>query len=194
MSDELTVTAEPLDEARCKFILSRPIHDGAVRRFGSVEAAEGFPVVQAVLSVPGICEVVVSGHVLTALRDSSRSWEELTEAVTYAIATAGAAGPPPPAEPAPDDDTIYHLASRLIEREINPAVARHGGRIELIDVQDATVVLRMLGGCQGCGMAAVTLKQGIEGSLRRVIPGLHGIRDVTDHASGANPYFSAAKK
>ena len=93
-----------------------------------------------------------------------------------------------------DDDAIFRAAARLIEREINPAVASHGGRIELIDVQDATVVLRMLGGCQGCGMASVTLKQGIEGTLRQAIPGLRGIADITDHASGTNPYFAAAKK
>ena len=92
-----------------------------------------------------------------------------------------------------DDDTMYRVASSLIEREINPAVARHGGKIDLIDVQDATVVLRMLGGCQGCGMAAVTLKQGIETTLRQAIPGLRGISDITDHASGTNPYFAAKK-
>lgn len=96
--------------------------------------------------------------------------------------------------PPVDDDAMYHVASRLIERDINPAVARHGGKIELIDVQDATVVVRMLGGCQGCGQASVTLRQGIEGTLRQAIPGLKGISDITDHASGTNPYFAPAKQ
>jgi Fe-S cluster biogenesis protein NfuA len=50
-------------------------------------------------------------------------------------------------------------------------------------------VVRMMGGCQGCGMANVTLRQGIEAQLKRLIPGLRGLRDVTDHASGENPYF-----
>jgi len=77
---------------------------------------------------------------------------------------------------------------------VNPMVARHGGRVELIDVQDAVVMLRMGGGCQGCGMADVTLRQGIEAMLNRHIPEVKGIVDITDHGSGANPYFAAAKK
>ena len=88
-----------------------------------------------------------------------------------------------------DDDQIFVIAQGLLERDINPSVAKHGGRVELIDVQSGTAVLRMLGGCQGCGMASVTLKQGVESALRQ-IPGLSGIRDVTDHTAGTNPYFA----
>ena len=55
----------------------------------------------------------------------------------------------------------------------------------LIDVDDATVIVRMMGGCQGCGMADVTLRQGIESSLKRVLPSLKGIKDITDHASAS---------
>ncbi|MGH7657306.1 MAG: NifU family protein [Gemmatimonadales bacterium] len=87
------------------------------------------------------------------------------------------------------DDAIFDLVSDIIERQINPGVAQHGGRVELVDVQDATVHLRMMGGCQGCGMASVTLRQGIEASLKRSIPELRGIRDITDHTSGTNPYY-----
>ena len=84
--------------------------------------------------------------------------------------------------------------SQLFDEEVNPMVARHGGRVELIDVQDAVVMLRMGGGCQGCGMADVTLRQGIEGMLAQHIPEIRGIVDITDHTSGANPYFQASKK
>lgn len=88
------------------------------------------------------------------------------------------------------DDAIFALVSDVFQREINPAVARHGGQVELIDVQDRTIVVRMKGGCQGCGMATVTLRQGIEASLRRLVPGLNGIRDITDHTAGTNPYYA----
>lgn len=87
------------------------------------------------------------------------------------------------------DDAIYDMVADIFEHQINPGVATHGGRVELIDVQDGTVYLRMMGGCQGCGMASVTLRQGIETSLRRRIPQLQGIRDITDHASGTSPYY-----
>jgi Fe/S biogenesis protein NfuA len=69
-------------------------------------------------------------------------------------------------------------------------VASHGGKIELIDVQDATVLVRLMGGCHGCGMAAVTLRQGVEKALKQAIPGIKGIRDITDHDSGTNPYYA----
>ena len=90
-----------------------------------------------------------------------------------------------------DDDAIYELVSTLFREQVNPAVAKHGGQVELIDVQDRTVVVRMKGGCQGCGMATVTLRQGIEASLRRMIPGLAGIRDLTDHSAGTKPYYAS---
>jgi Fe-S cluster biogenesis protein NfuA len=100
------------------------------------------------------------------------------------LAPQGPAGTPP------DDDAIYQLVSEVFREQINPQVAKHGGQVELIDVQDRTVVVRMKGGCQGCGMATVTLRQGIEASLRRMLPGLAGIRDITDHSAGTKPYYA----
>ncbi len=93
-----------------------------------------------------------------------------------------------------DDDTIFEKVDALFESEINPAVAQHGGKIELIDVQDATIIVRMMGGCQGCGMATVTLRQGIEESLKRLVPDVKGIEDITDHSAGTNPYIAAGTK
>jgi Fe/S biogenesis protein NfuA len=92
--------------------------------------------------------------------------------------------------PAVSDDAIYDVVDRLFREEINPMVARHGGKVELLDVQEATVVVRMMGGCQGCGMATVTLRQGIETALRQAVPGVRGIKDITDHSSGKNPYYA----
>jgi len=81
----------------------------------------------------------------------------------------------------------------LIDTMINPAVAGHGGYVELIDVQDKRVYLQMGGGCQGCGAADITLKAGIERLLREEIPEIVEILDTTDHASGTNPYYAAGK-
>src|SRR3954465_13826018 len=98
--------------------------------------------------------------------------------------TPAAAGAPQ------DDDSIYTLLGRLFREQINPAVAKHGGQVELIDVQDRTVIVRMKGGCQGCGMATVTLRQGIEATLKKMIPGLAVIRDIPDHSAGTKPYYT----
>ena len=82
---------------------------------------------------------------------------------------------------------------KVLDERVNPAVAGHGGHIALIDVQGARVYVRLEGGCQGCGMAGVTLKQGIENEIKRHVPQIEEILDVTDHASGTNPYFQPGK-
>ena len=96
-----------------------------------------------------------------------------------------------------DVDLTGPLAQRvneIIEHQINPAIASHGGRAELVAVEQPVAYVRLGGGCQGCGMAAVTLHQGIEVAIRDNIPEIEQVVDVTDHASGENPYFEAAKK
>jgi Fe/S biogenesis protein NfuA len=82
----------------------------------------------------------------------------------------------------------------MIDYQINPAVAGHGGFIEFVDFKDGVVYLRMGGGCQGCGMALMTLKQGIERMLREEIPEIRQIVDVTEHGEGANPYYQPPAK
>ncbi len=97
----------------------------------------------------------------------------------------------------PTGDLTSELAQRIIavlESEVNPSIAAHGGRADLVAVEEATAYLRLSGGCQGCGLARVTLSQGIEVALRDAVPELVSVVDVTDHASGTNPYFESAKK
>lgn len=193
------LTAEPIDAQRCKFILNRAIHARGVRKFTSAAEAGDSPVAQAILEVPGVCEVVVSGNMVTAVQDGSRPWDALEPQIRYAVeATLRQLAPSAPSSASPDaarnDDDLFDVISRIFDAQINPMVAQHGGKVELIDVQDATVVVRMMGGCQGCGMATVTLRQGIEAALRREFPSLKGIKDITDHAAGTSPYFAAGSK
>ena len=81
----------------------------------------------------------------------------------------------------------------LIDSMINPAVAGHGGFVELIDVQDNRVYLQMGGGCQGCGAADITLKSGIERLIKEEIPEVTEVLDTTGHGSGQNPYYTPGK-
>lgn len=83
--------------------------------------------------------------------------------------------------------------SKLLDEQINPAVAAHGGHISLIDLKGDTAYIRLEGGCQGCGMADVTLKQGVETAIKQAVPTITTVLDVTDHAGGNNPYFQPAK-
>ena len=87
------------------------------------------------------------------------------------------------------DGELAEKVAQVIETHINPAVAMHGGRVKLVDVRDNTVYVQLAGGCQGCGMAAVTLKHGIERMLREAFPEIEDVIDVTDHLSGSSPYY-----
>jgi Fe/S biogenesis protein NfuA len=92
-----------------------------------------------------------------------------------------------------EEKGLRDRVQELIDTSINPAVAGHGGYIELLDVKDNTVYLRMGGGCQGCGAADVTLKAGIERMIFEEVPEVTEVLDVTDHASGTNPYYAPSK-
>lgn len=82
---------------------------------------------------------------------------------------------------------------QVLEEQINPGVAQHGGRVSLVDIREKVVYLRMGGGCQGCGLAGVTLTQGIKRALREAVPEIEGVEDVTDHSAGDNPYYDPAE-
>ncbi len=86
-------------------------------------------------------------------------------------------------------DELLDRVDEIFREQVNPAIASHGGRVDLIDIEDGVVVVRMMGGCQGCGMANATLRNGIEATLKRHIPEITGVRDITDHASGTSPYY-----
>ena len=201
---EIRITAEPIDNSRCKFLVSEPLHAGGVRRFASRDEARGSPLAEAIFAIPGadVAEIIVSGNLVTVVKQGAAPWPVVGKAVGQAIRAALAGdGPAITAKPAPaagagsaTDDALYERVANLFDREVNPMVARHGGRVELIDVQDAVVMVRMAGGCQGCGMADVTLRQGIEAMLQQHVPEVRGVVDITDHTAGSNPYFASAKK
>jgi Fe/S biogenesis protein NfuA len=89
---------------------------------------------------------------------------------------------------------VAERVARVLDEQINPAIASHGGSAELVAVQDGAAYLRLGGGCVGCGMVAVTLTQGIEGAILAAVPEVRRIVDVTDHAAGTNPYYEPAAK
>ena len=205
MSEQIRITAEPIDNQRCKFVLSVPALEGGVRRFASADDAKGSPLAEAIFAIPGlgVSELIVSGNIVTVVKQAPTPWQAVGRAVGSAIRSALAADVPavtPATRPATadssavNDDALYEQVSKVFDEQVNPMVARHGGRVELIDVQDGVVMLRMGGGCQGCGMADVTLRQGIEGMLGKLVPDVRGIVDITDHTTGSNPYFQASKK
>ena len=92
------------------------------------------------------------------------------------------------------DNPKAQKIQELIDERINPAVAAHGGQIELLNVEDDAIYIHMGGGCQGCGMANATLKHGIEAMIQEEFPEIKQVIDTTDHASGTNPYYASGDR
>jgi len=77
----------------------------------------------------------------------------------------------------------------VLDAQVNPAVSSHGGEIVLVDVQGTEIFIEMAGGCQGCALSRMTLKQGVERMVRQAVPEVTAVHDVTDHGSGENPFY-----
>lgn len=91
--------------------------------------------------------------------------------------------------PEPPTGDIADRVRAVLDSQVNPAIAAHGGVISLVDVQEQDIYVEMSGGCQGCALSRMTLRQGVERMLREAVPELAGVHDVTDHESGENPYL-----
>ena len=89
------------------------------------------------------------------------------------------------------EGTVEQRVRQVVDLYVNPAIAAHRGSCEVVGVESDAVLVRLGGGCTGCGMAAVTLRQGIEAAIRSSVPEIARVVDVTDHASGTNPFYAA---
>jgi Fe/S biogenesis protein NfuA len=164
----------------------------------------------------GDLAIVVAGSSVAKLRGATIDWSEDPLHTGFVVLTpnkpppppvflptlpmspgAGQAVPGPPLTPGIDSnldtDVARHVVA-VLDEEVNPSIASHGGHAELAGVEGSTAYLRLGGGCVGCGMATVTLSQGIEVAITQAVPEIDRVVDVTDHASGTNPYFEQAKK
>jgi Fe/S biogenesis protein NfuA len=89
------------------------------------------------------------------------------------------------------EDATAAAVAMVIAKQINPGIKAHGGTINLVDVKEDVAYITMNGGCQGCGMAAVTLKLGIDRMIREAVPSIREVVDTTEHTQGKNPFFAA---
>lgn len=91
------------------------------------------------------------------------------------------------------EDPTAQRVQDVLDRQVNPGVASHGGHVALVNVEGDAAYIRLGGGCQGCGAADVTLRQGIEGAILSAVPELKRVLDATDHAAGTNPYYAPSE-
>ena len=197
MADEIRITGEPSSSGdRCRFLVDRPVLPDASAYFEDRDAAaRTSPLASELLGIPGVVSVLISDNVVTVNTAHPVDWPAL--GIGNVIRKHLRNGEPGVSadyfEGLPSEGDLKWAIGDLLEREINPAVAQHGGWVELIDVRKNNVFLRLGGGCQGCGAADVTLKQGIERAIRALAPAVGEILDTTDHAAGRNPYYSPSK-
>jgi Fe-S cluster biogenesis protein NfuA len=196
MGSDIQISGEPSSQGdRCKYTVDRPLLPDASAYFGDAGGAAGSPLARELLSIAGVESVLIADNVLTVTASYAVDWQAL--AIGNVIRKHLTSGSPIVGseyfEDLPSEGDLKWAISDLLNREINPAVASHGGFVELIDIKKNNVFIRMGGGCQGCGAADVTLRQGIEKAIRSLVPRVGEILDTTDHAAGRNPYYSPSK-
>lgn len=191
---DIKITAQLFpDPDVCIFRVDRPVFPGGAFDCKNKETAAGSPLLEALFNLKGIREVFVTGDSITISKDTDEEWQVLGREVGRTIRELINSGQPLMAEdlkqPVPSDEEIKKIVDEMFENEINPAIASHGGFVECVAVKNGQVMLRLAGGCQGCASSSMTLRYGIERSIRDRIPGVGEVVDVTDHSAGVNPYY-----
>lgn len=196
-SDEILIKAEPsLKGDQCKFMVNRNLFAGHSWWFPDFESAAGSPLAEALFGIDDVETVLVHESTLTITRrdKSQADWRPLAREAGTVIRRTLQSGSVSIAEKIvrdmPPEDQIRAKVQEVIDMEVNPGVAGHGGRITLLEVKGNTVTIQMGGGCQGCSAADLTLKAGIHTSFRKALPAVGAILDETDHEAGLNPYYS----
>ncbi len=194
----ITIRAETsvADPDSCKFTVSKMVHPGGPFFFDTPERAAGSPLIERLFALTGVAHVLVAGNVVTIGKNESASWDGLRAEIGAVIRTQLLTGvraileAPQSAPPGKrNDDQIREVVQDLLDRETNPSIASHGGKISIVRLEDRKLYIKMSGGCQGCAASQVTLRQGFELMVRRVAPEIIDIIDATDHASGTKPFY-----
>lgn len=193
MSEELQIEAQPSDQ-NCTFTVSEPVYPGGSFFFNNAHIAENSPLPSQILSLQPIQSVLISEDTIEVTKTGHIDWRPLAAQIG-AIIRAAMDGNSPPIDPElastlPPSAEIQSSINGILESDINPSLASHGGYVELLEVKRNDVYVRMGGGCQGCSSASATLRQGVEQLIRERVPAVGAIFDTTDHAAGRNPYYT----
>jgi Fe/S biogenesis protein NfuA len=174
--------AHPAPEDRCLYARVSAVCDG---EYQTALSLEPLSIAQPgdVRGRAGDLHVVVAQGSAERLRGATVDWWEGPNEQGFVVDN--------PNHPTLDDE-LQERVRDVIERDVNPGIALHGGRADLVAVEGRTAYVRLSGGCQGCGMASATLTQGIEATLTETVPEIADVVDVTDHAAGTNPYYAPA--
>ena len=151
--------------------------------------------VRVAAAADGIVTLEVTGSPGAVFPLASRIEAQIRAAVpgitTVRLVTPGAG---PSGSPPDGGGNLAEAVRRVLDAEVNPAIAAHHGHVTVASAGQGWIRIRLEGGCQGCSLAEVTVRQGIEPLLRARLPAMTGVIDVTDHEAGTEPFFSAEKR
>jgi len=195
VSDNIKITME-VDRRNpnlCRFTSDRTLYVGTRTVNGKLEA-RGLPLAEKLMNTPGVEKIQLIGHLLVVTRTAGREWNDLGPEIHSILTSYLISGQALTPDDVQDQMMLIGRNTKekvqyLLDTQINPGVAEHGGSVQVVDVKDGGVYVRLHGGCQGCGAADFTLKQGIETIVKRAVPEIQQIIDVTNHGAGMNPYY-----
>jgi Fe/S biogenesis protein NfuA len=155
-------------------------------KFIGREDAEGNDIIQGLDRF----EFLFAPDVADKIRGAKVDFDEGRYAAGFNIEYPEGSNLPSHAQPGKEwDDPVAQKVQTVIDQYINPGIAGHGGWVALLEVKDEAAHVEMGGGCQGCGLAAVTLRQGVEKSILDAVPEIGAVVDTTEHETGENPYY-----
>ncbi len=187
------------DPGTCKFTVDAVVHTGRPRSF-TVDDADRSPLAARLFVLDHVHTVLITDRTVSITKTPSGVWEQMVRPVAAAIRAhlashqpavhdnAALSGPPGRRS----DDEIRTVIEELLERDVNPAIASHGGSISVVAVHNGNLSIAMSGGCQGCSSSSATLRNGFEAKARLVAPEIGDIIDTTDHSAGTSPFYSLA--
>ena len=194
MSQENKIKAQPLDSETCVFTTTEPVFASHSFYFGDRKKAQGSPLAEKIFEIEGIKAVLVAHNQVTVTTEGATDWYQVAMQIGGKIRDVLQSDDVPISpkvlDKLPSEDEIRTKVEELFDNEISPTLAAHGGSVELVDVKENEVYIKLGGGCQGCAMARLTLKNGIEKGIRKAVPAVGAIHDTTDHKSGENPYHT----
>jgi Fe-S cluster biogenesis protein NfuA len=197
-SVRIIATPSMMNPEQCTFQSSEALFPGGSAYFAGRSESHGSPLIDRLFDIEGVSDLLVNNDVVRVSLSGDTDWEFKIPLVGTAIRDALASGQPLISEAVAESmlppEEIRRRVQQVLDTIINPAVAAHGGVVTLLDVANNAVFLEFGGGCQGCGMVSVTLKYGVERTIREEVPEVGEILDTTDHAAGRNPYYAPSSK
>jgi Fe-S cluster biogenesis protein NfuA len=214
---ETSITAEPLIGPRCLFLVGRAVAPGQWAYAADRQSAQGSTLAEALFTVEGVASVLIAHDLIVVTRSgdaglplvgpsvrmvrrvlgdkSARApvdWKILGKGVAKVVRSHLDSGQialsPSLIASMPTAEQLRQRVRNVLDEQVNPVVASHGGGVSLVDLIDNVVYLRMSGGCQGCGLADITLRHGVDAAVREAVPEIGRIHDLTNHSAGMMPY------